>query len=574
VTAPMVEPSEQPAQSESPRPLAILAVCVAAAALFLIRLTGLPNLVDNEFRLGACVLNAVQGGNWIAPHNSLGTLDKPPMLTWLAALATLAVGRVSLLSLYLPTALATAVLAVLLYTWGTRHAGSYAGLYAAVTYLSSNVVAQQIATARWDGLFALTVVLVALAAFRSWNTGRGWTLFWLAAAVSTLTKGPLGILLGGLGLLAVPWERRSGHPLPLRGSHAPGVTLFLLIVFGWFGLACLRSPHIVDDLIRSELVRHAVMSAPGHRLGKPPSDFVANFAPWSILTILGLWRIWMHPAADDARRRFDRFCFWWFVGGLLLFAISPHNPARLLYPVVPPAAIIAGCEADRLTRGLRPSMRLGGCGRHRAHDLHREVSPLGSSARARAPHARDPPSARRHRTPCRGGFPPHLHPGRSLRDTADVRHDAAHGHDPGRGGLAALGCTGIRRRPRRHTRAPKDGTGSAIALRDRRRDDRIDAVPDAARQPPRSGDERRGGDRTRPAARRARSRPARHHAGRHHRRDPRVGRRTGRRHERAGGTGRRRRSRARERIGARPRMDSRPARVGHVDGRGAVSGRQ
>ena len=361
MTAPMVEPSEQPAQSESPRPLAILAVCVAAAALFLIRLTGLPNLVDNEFRLGACVLNAVQGGNWIAPHNSLGTLDKPPMLTWLAALATLAVGRVSLLSLYLPTALATAVLAVLLYTWGTRHAGSYAGLYAAVTYLSSNVVAQQIATARWDGLFALTVVLVALAAFRSWNTGRGWTLFWLAAAVSTLTKGPLGILLGGLGLLAVPWERRSGRPLPLRGSHAPGVTLFLLIVFGWFGLACLRSPHIVDDLIRSELVRHAVMSAPGHRLGKPPSDFVANFAPWSILTILGLWRIWMHPAADDARRRFDRFCFWWFVGGLLLFAISPHNPARLLYPVVPPAAIIAGCEADRLTRGLRPSMRLGGC---------------------------------------------------------------------------------------------------------------------------------------------------------------------------------------------------------------------
>jgi hypothetical protein len=74
-----------------------------------------------------------------------------------------------------------------------------------------------------------------------------------------------------------------------------------------------------------------------------------------------MWHIWAHPAPDDRRRRFDRFCFCWFLGGLLVFAISPHNPARLLYPVIPPAALIAGCEADRLTRGLRPVARVVGC---------------------------------------------------------------------------------------------------------------------------------------------------------------------------------------------------------------------
>jgi 4-amino-4-deoxy-L-arabinose transferase-like glycosyltransferase len=350
-------------ERSEPSPLAgVLAISALAAALFIVRLTGLPNLVDNEFRLGACVLNAIQGGNWIAPHNALGTLDKPPMLTWLAALAALVFGRVDLLTLYLPTALATAILAVLVYTWGTRHAGGYAGLFAGIAYLASNVTAQQIATARWDGLFALTVALVALAGFRAWNIGGGWTLFWLAAAVSTLTKGPLGLLLGGLGLLAVVWERRSGRPQELRGSHVLGVALFLAIVFGWFGLAYLRwGPRIFDNLIRSELVRHAVMNVPGHRFGKPPSDFLANFAPWSVLTILGMWHILAHPAPDDGRRRFERFCFCWFLGGLLVFAISPHNPARLLYPIIPPAALIAGCEADRLTRGLRPAARLGGC---------------------------------------------------------------------------------------------------------------------------------------------------------------------------------------------------------------------
>ena len=42
--------------------------------------------MDNESRVGACVLNAIQGGNWLSPHDSLGNIDKPPMLTWLSAL--------------------------------------------------------------------------------------------------------------------------------------------------------------------------------------------------------------------------------------------------------------------------------------------------------------------------------------------------------------------------------------------------------------------------------------------------------------------------------------------------------
>ena len=67
----------------------------------------------------------------------------------------------------------------------------------------------QMATARWDGLFAFMVALTALAGFRAWTSGRGWTVFWLAAAAATLTKGPLGLLLAAFGFLAIPWERRS-----------------------------------------------------------------------------------------------------------------------------------------------------------------------------------------------------------------------------------------------------------------------------------------------------------------------------------------------------------------------------
>jgi 4-amino-4-deoxy-L-arabinose transferase-like glycosyltransferase len=82
-----------------------------ALALFVVGLSGLPNLFDNECRLGESVLDVVQNGNWLCPHDALGHTDKPPLLTWLSALVTLATGRVDRLTLYLPSALATATLA-------------------------------------------------------------------------------------------------------------------------------------------------------------------------------------------------------------------------------------------------------------------------------------------------------------------------------------------------------------------------------------------------------------------------------------------------------------------------------
>ena len=329
--------------------LGTLVLTVVAGALFAIRLAGQPNLLDNEYRLGAFVLNAIQGGNWLTPHDLSGSMYKPPMLTWLSALVSLPTGHVSRFSLYFPTALATWGTALLIYLAGRDGFGRRAGFLGGLTYLLSYVAFHQMATARWDGLFAFTVTWTAIAGFRAWTRGRGWTQFWLAAAVATLTKGPLGILLAAFGFLAIPWEHRSGRPPPLRGSHAVGVALFLALTVGWFASAYWRmGQHMIDDMFRDEFVGHMVMRLPGHRFWKAPNDFLTNFLPWSVLTIVGLWRVVRKPAVDDRTRRFERFCCCWLVAGLLLFALSPHNPSRLLDPLFPAAALIAGRELDRL----------------------------------------------------------------------------------------------------------------------------------------------------------------------------------------------------------------------------------
>jgi 4-amino-4-deoxy-L-arabinose transferase-like glycosyltransferase len=336
-----------------PSAASFAAIGLVAAALYAIRLTGVPDLMENEYRLGAYVIDILQHGHWLCPRDSLGNTDKPPMLAWLAALASWPLGRPTLATMYLPSALATAALAWIVLGVGTRRFGPRAGVLGALAYLLCDVGARQVATARWDGLFSLTVALAALAAWRAWSTGAGWTWFWLAAAVSTLTKGPLGVVLASLGLLAVAWERRSGHAARLVGSHRVGVLLFVVLTVGWFVLAYGQvGPHLVSNMVGDEFVGNMTEHHVGYRFWKPPGDFIANFAPWSVLTVLGLWRTVTSPAATDEERRFERFLFCWLVGGLAIFCVSPHNQSRLLYPMIPPAALLAGRELARLTARL------------------------------------------------------------------------------------------------------------------------------------------------------------------------------------------------------------------------------
>src|SRR5262245_7394638 len=136
--------------SSAPRTTALFAwVGLVWACLFAINVTGYPNLLDNERRVGAYVLDVVQNGHWIVQHDANGDIaSKPPMLTWLAALATLPFGRLNRFSIYLPSALATLGVAWIILGVGRARFGWIAGLLGALAYLLSYLADNQVATAR------------------------------------------------------------------------------------------------------------------------------------------------------------------------------------------------------------------------------------------------------------------------------------------------------------------------------------------------------------------------------------------------------------------------------------------
>jgi hypothetical protein len=79
----------------------------------------------------------------------------------------------------------------------------------------------------------------------------------------------------------------------------------------------------------------------------PTINFLSRFAPWSLLTCVALWRVSKRPTADNLERAFERFLFCWFLAGLLIFSLAAHQRPDLIYPLVPPAALLAGAELNR-----------------------------------------------------------------------------------------------------------------------------------------------------------------------------------------------------------------------------------
>ncbi len=341
---------------------ALLAVLVLA--FYAIRLTGPSDFeADAQDRNVGYVMDVVWEGHWLVQQDIRGRImSKPPLHTWVASVFA-EIGGINRLTLTLPSMLAVLAMALLVLRVGRERYGPLAGGLAALAILLAPMMSKHIALVRTDALFALAVALGAVAAHRAWARGGDWIWFWFWAALATLIKGPLGLALAAMGLLAWFWERRSDPATPLpAGSHQAGIAVFLLLTLGWLVPAILSAGQpLIDKLFFQELVGQATGLGkggyPGQNLPKPTLYFIARFLPFSLFALYALWRIVRHPDADAAARRFERFLFCWIVGGIVLFSLASHHRGDLLLPLWPAAALLAGREMAQVAGriGLRAS---------------------------------------------------------------------------------------------------------------------------------------------------------------------------------------------------------------------------
>lgn len=300
------------------------------------------------------VLDVIHHDHWLTQRDLQGRIQsKPPLHTWTASLSVKAFGM-NRLGLTFPSLIAVIALTLLVYHIGRRQFGVIAGGLAGLAVVMSPLFSKQVAMVRSDAIFAFFIAAGSWAAWRAWREGKSWTAFWFLGALGTLTKGPLCVLLAGVGLVACLWEKRSSTaPVRLRGSHTLGLLVFFAVCFAWLIPALIESGReLVDMIFYGELLGQATGVSKGKipfsHFPEPTLNLLSRFAPFSLLGFYGLWRVFRRPSADPTERAFERFLACAVLGGLLVFSCAAHFRSDLILPLWAPCALLAGREGARL----------------------------------------------------------------------------------------------------------------------------------------------------------------------------------------------------------------------------------
>ena len=206
--------------------LAILVLAVPQAAL-------LPLLDRDEPRFAEAAREMIQSGNYVVPtFNGAPRYAKPPLIYWCQA-ASYAVFGENAFAARLPSLLATAATACLLFTWGVRLGSERIGLGAALAYAFCFQAMQQGRVATAD---ALLIFFMTLTAFAGWQIIRPraegkcrpicYGVLVLGFAGGFLAKGPEALL----PLIPLLWCARKESAVRARifGSFLTGLALVLL----------------------------------------------------------------------------------------------------------------------------------------------------------------------------------------------------------------------------------------------------------------------------------------------------------------------------------------------------------
>jgi 4-amino-4-deoxy-L-arabinose transferase-like glycosyltransferase len=324
-------------------------VLAASAVLFVWGLGSHDLWAPDEPYFAEGAREMVADGQWIVPHvNGVVTTDKPPLFFWLIALCSLAFGEVTSFTARLPSALAALGTVAITLRLGERFFDARTAALAGSLLATIHMFWERARWAHIDSLLCC-LVWVALAAFAAFRAGdargaRAGLLFWVAAALAVLAKGPVGVLLPlGIALVTLAGDRQLGR----WRSFAPiaGPLAFAAIVGAWIGLVALAGPaeYSVWGALREHFVDRAIYGM--HH--EQPFWYYLHVAPVKLLPWTGL----LAGAVVLAWRRrapFDRFLLVAALFVIVFFSISTEKRTLYILPAFPAFALMMGSFVGEL----------------------------------------------------------------------------------------------------------------------------------------------------------------------------------------------------------------------------------
>lgn len=330
----------------------------------------LPLIDRDEPRFAEASREMRERGDYIVPYfNNQFRFDKPPLTYWFQIASYRIFGENDFAARF-PTAVAAALVALVLFAWGKRVRDERAGWWAAIIFtlsLQTFIHAKAAVADMWLVLF------VTLAHRAGWElldlnaqrptfnaqrpAGYWWALFYVSLAFAFLAKGPIG-WTPLLTLAALKISRRELR-LNRRFYFFFGIVLMLSLVCIW-GIPALISTH--GEFFRVGIGKHVVerslATMEGHGasslwmyLALLPYYFLTvfvSFFPWSI-KLPALWK--------NLRARRDATDQYLLAGTITIFGIFTFVQTKLPHYTLPAFPLLALLLARR-TESLRLSKAL------------------------------------------------------------------------------------------------------------------------------------------------------------------------------------------------------------------------
>lgn len=367
-------------------PLAYGLLILLCLALYLPGFFTLPPFDRDESRFAQASYQMLESGDLVDIRFQDEPRHKKPVgIYWLQSAATAAAeavvgppGAKAIWTYRLPS-LAGAVAAVLLTAWaGARLFGTAVGVTAAAMLAGCVVLGVEARLAKTDAvlLAALVAAQGALALAYRARPGEGeaaaprwtWLLFWGAAGVSVLVKGPLVALVSGgtvAGLVLADRVRDGRWSGGWLRALRPGRGLLLLaaMVLPWLVAIAVQT----RGAFFAESVGHDMLGkVAGGQEGKglPPGyyllTFLVTFQPWAFLALAAVPWAWANRG-----RAAVRFCLAWIIPAWIVFEAVPTKLLHYTIVTFPAVALLAAAmlhDGYGRLRGRRPFMVALGLG--------------------------------------------------------------------------------------------------------------------------------------------------------------------------------------------------------------------
>ncbi|HEX6738210.1 MAG TPA: glycosyltransferase family 39 protein, partial [Vicinamibacteria bacterium] len=283
----------------------------------------------------------VERGDWLVPHyRGQPFFDKPALTYWLMAGAFQLAGfhpgaaRLVAAAAALGAVLATVWIGVQLYDRRSALWGGLALLTTMGFMAFGRVAMSDMLLALWCTLaFACALALYGGARPLPASLGLG-----LALGLGFLTKGPVALLLPGLGMLLLLARQRR---LPAGGAGlALAALVFAVVGLGWFALLYARlGPGPLEYFfLRENVERFAGETYDSERpFWYYLPTFLTEGAPWSLLLPLAAWRLAVQRGEPNAR-----LLLGWMGLMAVPLSLSRGKIDYYLLPLYPAAALLVG----------------------------------------------------------------------------------------------------------------------------------------------------------------------------------------------------------------------------------------